>query len=92
MSGQAELPRRSRYCGDFRTEHVGQECCVMGWVHSYRDHGGVLIDLRPERIGADVADPSASRVLTPLPACGAWVAAAVGRGPGPQVASTAGDR
>ncbi len=83
MSGQAELPRRSRYCGDFRTEHVGQECCVMGWVHSYRDHGGVIfIDLR-DRSGLVqiVADPSTSpgahaaaeRVRSE------WVVAAVGR-------------
>lgn len=83
MSALAGLPRRSHRCGVFRTEHVGDDCCVMGWVHSYRDHGGIIfIDLR-DRSGLIqlVADPSTSpqahaeaeRVR------GEWVVAAVGR-------------
>jgi len=83
VSALAGLPRRSHRCGVFRTEHVGDDCCVMGWVHSYRDHGGIIfIDLR-DRSGLIqlVADPSTSpqahaeaeRVR------GEWVVAAVGR-------------
>lgn len=52
--------RRTHYCGDLRDEHVGQRVCVMGWVHSRRDHGGVIfLDLR-DRAGLVqiVADPA----------------------------------
>ena len=38
---------RSNYCGDLRTENVGTEISVCGWVARRRDLGGlVFIDLR----------------------------------------------
>ncbi len=39
--------KRSCYCGDVRADSIGKELTVCGWVHSRRDHGGVIfIDLR----------------------------------------------
>ena len=39
--------RRTHYCGSVRTEHVGQELVLCGWVSRRRDHGGVVfVDLR----------------------------------------------
>ena len=38
---------RTRLCGEYRSQHVGQTIVAMGWVQTRRDHGGVIfVDLR----------------------------------------------
>src|SRR5258706_8541948 len=39
--------QRSCYCGEVRATSVDKELTLAGWVHSRRDHGGVIfVDLR----------------------------------------------
>jgi aspartyl-tRNA synthetase len=39
--------KRSSYCGNVRECSIGRNIVICGWVHSRRDHGGVIfIDLR----------------------------------------------
>jgi aspartyl-tRNA synthetase len=39
--------KRSCYCGEPRAEAVGRDLVLTGWVHTRRDHGGLIfVDLR----------------------------------------------
>jgi len=52
--------KRTEYCGNLTTKHVGQKVVIMGWVDTRRDHGSlVFIDMRDRHgIVQVVLDPN----------------------------------
>ncbi len=53
---------RTHYCAEINESHVGEVVKVAGWVHSRRDHGGVIfIDIRDnDEVVQLVCDPADS--------------------------------
>ena len=67
---------KTHTCGELRASHVGETITLAGWVHNFRNHGGVtFIDLR-DRFGMTqiVGNPEVNAELAPLKAARSeWV-------------------
>lgn len=67
---------KTHTCGELRAAHVGETVTLAGWVHNFRNHGGVtFIDLR-DRFGITqiVGNPEVNEELAALKAARSeWV-------------------
>ena len=56
---------RSHYCGDIRSDDIGADVYICGWVHVRRDHGGVIfLDVRDrEGVVQVVYEPDDAKVF-----------------------------
>lgn len=67
---------KTHTCGELRASQVGETVTLAGWVHNFRNHGGVtFIDLR-DRFGLTqvVGNPEENEALAPLKAARSeWV-------------------
>ena len=58
-------PYRTHSCSDLRASDAGITARLSGWIHSKRDHGGVLfIDLRDETGMTQVVIPASSPLMS----------------------------
>ena len=81
--------KRSHMCSDVRAGDIGSDVTVLGWVHSRRDHGGLIfVDLRDRTGLAQIAFHSDAALLPlkkPMAFAGEYVIAVRGTvGPGPR--------
>jgi len=72
--------KRTEYCGNLNSQHVGKKVVIMGWVDTRRDHGSlVFIDLRDrEGIVQVVLDPNKSETSASKNLRGEYVLAVEG--------------
>ena len=62
--GFAMHPYRTHYCSALRSTDAGTTARLSGWIHSKRDHGGLLfIDLRDETGITQVVIPASSPLM-----------------------------
>ncbi|MBV9324113.1 MAG: aspartate--tRNA ligase [Chloroflexi bacterium] len=61
--------KRSMMCGEVRAEQIGQSIILQGWVHTVRDHGGLIfVDLRDRagivQVVVNPAQPAAFEIAS----------------------------
>ena len=73
---------KTHTCGELRKSHIGETVTLAGWVHNFRNHGGVtFIDMR-DRFGIVqiVGNPEEDAALLPLKeARSEWVLQVTGK-------------